>query len=215
MGNVCTSAHIGLNVGSLCACVLTKYKRGSLLAKSWLATRRDKDKSPSGWQKWSRVGAECRSVEVIQRRACRSPIKWVERAATPGPCLKSRLAPVSNKGSLIQNSSARMCLVSANTSVYLSQCLFWCLLLNVMPSSLCRGLIKWAMLMFKGIVHWKLNFNPFYTRPDLNGGSHDVFQSASLFFSFTEVKKSDYWKSIVVKDSNVKNKQTKNNRRKT
>lgn len=42
-------------------------------------------------------GAEwAQSAGVIQRRARGSWMKWVERAATPGPRLESRLARVSN-----------------------------------------------------------------------------------------------------------------------
>lgn len=47
--------------------------------------------------------AECVwSVEGMQSRVCRSGIKWVEHAATPGPRLKSRLAEQQQQK--IQNS---------------------------------------------------------------------------------------------------------------
>lgn len=45
-----------------------------------------------------------KSVEVMQSRDRRWGMKWVEHVATPGPCLKRRLAARNNKGSQIQTS---------------------------------------------------------------------------------------------------------------
>lgn len=82
------------------AFVQSQSHGGSWLAKPWLTSRREKDKSPSDWQQQHRVGVKCQCAEVMQSGVCRSGIKWVEHAATPGPCLKRRL----DKSSPIQNS---------------------------------------------------------------------------------------------------------------
>lgn len=82
------------------AFVQSQSHGGSWLAKPWLTSRREKDKSPSDWQQQHRVGVKCRCAEAMQSGVCRSGIKWVKHGATPGPCLKRRL----DKSSPIQNS---------------------------------------------------------------------------------------------------------------
>lgn len=65
-----------------------KKRKGSLLARAETESRAPlADKSGAEW---------AQSAGVIQRRARGSRMKWVERAATPGPRLESRLARVSN-----------------------------------------------------------------------------------------------------------------------
>lgn len=65
-----------------------KKRKGSLLARAETESRAPlADKSGAEW---------AQSAGVIQRRAHGSRMKWVERAATPGPRLESRLARVSN-----------------------------------------------------------------------------------------------------------------------
>lgn len=61
-------------------------------------------------------------------------------------------------------------------------------------------------MSFKGIAHPKLTFHPFANNYPVNGSSDDIFQSMSLFWSFTVGKTFTQWTPIVA----VKNTMTWN-----